>query len=161
MQYLAGAQQAGHQVRVLHIEAFPFAQPDERSIHCAQAAVTWADHIVMVYPNWWGTLPAALKAWLDCVLVADFAFRFDKQAGSLVALLKGKTARLLITMDTPSWVYRLLFANGGVHIMRRAVLGFCGVRPVRVLKMGPLYKSDGQQRTHWLAQARRLGLRAA
>ena len=161
LQYLAGAQQEGHQVRVMHIEDFPLAGPDEHSIDRAQAAVAWADHIVMVYPNWWGTLPAALKAWLDTVLVSDFAFRIDKQAGSLEALLKGKTARLLITMDTPRWVYRLLFSNGGVNIMRRAVLGFCGIRPVRVLKMGPLYKSDGAQRTRWLEQVRMLGRQAA
>ena len=166
LQYMAGAQQEGHAVRVLHIHEFdqhraqggPLA---EVRIADAQAAVAWADHIVMVYPNWWGSLPAALKGWLDTVLTPGFAFRINAEAGSIQALLRGKTARLFITMDTPRWVYRLIFGNSGVTLMRRAVLGFCGINPVKVAKMGPLYKADLGQRTRWLEQARALGRQAA
>jgi NAD(P)H dehydrogenase (quinone) len=172
LQYMAGAQQEGHAVRVLHIGEFEAARQSaphpaavsamvaSEKVANAQSAVTWADHIVMVYPNWWGSLPAALKSWLDTVLTPGFAFRIDAKAGSIQALLKGKTARLFITMDTPRWVYRLLFGNGGVTIMRRAVLGFCGINPVKVAKMGPLYKADLTQRTRWLEQARTLGRQA-
>ncbi|UXY17146.1 NAD(P)H-dependent oxidoreductase [Chitiniphilus purpureus] len=163
LQYLAGAQEAGHAVRLVHIA--DFQKPGGRGAVAqdisAQADLLWAEHIVFIYPNWWGTVPAALKGWLDTVLTAGFAFRFDMATNRLEGLLEGRTARLVVTMDTPKWIYRLLFSNGGITIMRRAVLGFCGVKPVRVSTFGPMYKSDPPVREKWLVQIRELGRQAA
>jgi len=162
MQYLAGAQAEGHAVRLRHIADYDQQRQHDSAgaVAASQADVAWAEHLVLVYPNWWGTLPAALKGWLDEVLAAGFAFRFDPEKQRLDALLKGKSARLVVTMDTPRWVYRLLFANGGITIMRRAVLGFCGIGPVRVSTFGQIFNSDAGAREQWLLKVRALGAQA-
>jgi multimeric flavodoxin WrbA len=35
-----------------------------------------ADHLVFVYPTWWGTYPALLKGFIDRVFLPKFAFEF-------------------------------------------------------------------------------------
>ena len=132
--YGAGAQRAGATVLELrlaelsfdpHVRSFdPRVQPVEESIAQARALLAWADHIVFVYPTWWGTMPALLKGFLDRVLAPGFAFT-ENQRG-YVPLLGGKSAELLTTMDTPRWVYRWIYGAPGHKAMARATLGFCG-----------------------------------
>jgi putative NADPH-quinone reductase len=31
----------------------------------ARELILWAEHLVFVYPTWWGTMPALLKGFLD------------------------------------------------------------------------------------------------
>lgn len=33
----------------------------EPDLQEAQKLIAWADHLVFVYPNWWGGMPALLK----------------------------------------------------------------------------------------------------
>ena len=121
----------------------------------AQALVRWADHLVFAYPAWWGTMPALLKGFLDRVLTPGFAFAADEEVPSSWAkLLRGRSAHLLVTMDTPAWVYRLIYRQPGHQAMRRATLGFCGIDPTFVSAFGPVQSSTPEQRAQWLDQAR-------
>src|SRR3569832_1194720 len=71
--YKQGALQSGAEVHemVLADEEFdlnvthhsPRHQPMENSVQEAQSLITWAEHLVFVYPTWWGTMPALLKGW--------------------------------------------------------------------------------------------------
>lgn len=47
----------------------------------SQKKILWADHIVWIYPVWWGSVPALLKGFLDRVLIPGFAFK--KREGSV------------------------------------------------------------------------------
>ncbi|MEL6209562.1 MAG: NAD(P)H-dependent oxidoreductase, partial [Pseudomonadota bacterium] len=38
------------------------------------ALLRWCDTLVFVYPTWWYGLPAALKGWLDRVMLPEVAF---------------------------------------------------------------------------------------
>ena len=98
----------------------PRVQPVEESIAQARALLAWADHIVFVYPTWWGTTPALLKGFLDRVLAPGFAFTENERG--YVPLLGGKSAELLTTMDTPCWVYRWIYGAPGHKAMARATL---------------------------------------
>ncbi|MEM7343442.1 MAG: NAD(P)H-dependent oxidoreductase, partial [Chloroflexota bacterium] len=69
-----------------------------------QSEVAWADHIVLVYPTWWSSMPAVMKNWLDWTLDAGFAFRFTDE-GKVEKLLVGKTARVFSTGDGPKGIY--------------------------------------------------------
>src|SRR5688572_30784967 len=118
--FRAGAMQAGVDFREIHVSelsfdpdvryASPNDQPLEPDLCAAQASIVWAEHLVLVYPTWWGTAPARLKAFLDRVLTPDFAFRHDADGG-WTPLLIGKTAQLVTTMDTPSLVYRWIYGS--------------------------------------------------
>jgi len=134
----------------------PARQHFEDDIVRGQALIRWADHIVFVYPTWWGTMPALLKGFLDRTLTPGFAFA-DREEGGWDKLLEGRTAQIVTTMDTPRWVYRWIYGAPGHRAMARATLGFCGIGPVRVASYGPIKDSTATERSAWLADARALG----
>jgi putative NADPH-quinone reductase/1,4-dihydroxy-2-naphthoate octaprenyltransferase len=125
----------------------------------AQELIVWADHLVFVYPTWWGTMPALLKGFLDRVLTPGFAFEEIEGGNGWEKLLTGKSAQLITTMDTPSWVYRWIYKNPGYHAMGQATLQFCGISPVRSLSFGPVKDSTPEQRKRWLHKARQAGMK--
>jgi len=140
--------------------ASPEQQPLESDLAQAQRDIAWAEHIVLVYPTWWGTFPALLKGFLDRVLTPGFAFRhvthdrWDK-------LLAGRTVDLITTMDTPPLVYRFIYRAPGQQALARATFGYCGIRSARIEAFGPVLTAVASHRQQWLARARATGARLA
>lgn len=166
--YAEGARQAGVACRELTLSEIQFdpdvhtvsseQQPLEADLLRAQRDIHWAEHLVIVYPTWWGTFPALLKGFLDRVLTPGFAFRhvthdkWDK-------LLSGRTADLITTMDTPPLIYRFVYRAPGQHALVRATLGYCGIRTARAEAFGPVIAAADGQRQEWLDRARYVGSR--
>jgi putative NADPH-quinone reductase len=125
----------------------------------AQEDILWANHLVFVYPNWWGTMPALLKGFLDRVLLPGFAFKYHRDDPFWDRLLTGRTAHLIVTMDTPPWYYRWFFKMPGHQQMRRTVLEFCGIKPVKITEIGPVKGSSEKKRTQWIAHVEQLATR--
>jgi putative NADPH-quinone reductase len=165
--YLAGARSAGAEVRLLCVGQLGFdpllhagyrgAQPLEPDLQAAQAQIAWAGHLVWVYPTWWGAMPALLKGFIDRVFLPGFAFKHHQGSSRWDKLLAGRSAELLVTMDTPPWYYRWVQRGPGHHQMQKTILGFSGIRPVRVHEFGPVHSATAQRKQRWLAQARKLG----
>lgn len=165
--YREGAREAGADVRELavadlefdpdvHVDS-PEDQAMEPDLIDAQRRIRWADHLVFIYPNWWGTMPARLKGFLDRVLIPGFAFSFEGEGPGHEELLDGRTAELISTMDMPPWVYRFIYRQPGNDALKRATLGFVGIRTTRVTNLGPVRESEPSDRREWLAEATRLG----
>lgn len=133
----------------------PRHQDHEEMVILAQQAMLWADHLVFVYPTWWGSMPALLKAFFDRTFTPGFAFEELEENHSWKKLLKGKTAHLITTMDTPLWVYRWIYKNPGANTIGTATLKFCGVGPIRTLSFSPIKYSSAEQRTQWLEKVRK------
>ncbi|GAB60724.1 oxidoreductase [Rheinheimera nanhaiensis E407-8] len=106
-----------------------------------------------------GSAPALLKGFLDRVLLPGFAFKYQQGEKYPQPLLVGKTAHLLLTMDTPPWYFRWIYRAPGLHQISRTTLAFCGVKPLKSLMLGPVISSTLPQRQHWLKQARQLAQR--
>ncbi|RQO59879.1 NADPH:quinone reductase [Paucibacter sp. KBW04] len=169
--YAQGAEQAGHRVEQVDLRELNFAlnlsqgyvgaQDLEPDLQALQAQILQAQHLVWVYPVWWGSMPALLKGLLDRLLLPGFAFRYAKGQVLPDRLLKGRSARLLVCMDTPAWYFRWLQGAPAHRMMKTAVLEFCGIAPVRISEFAPVLKSSAARREHWLAQAQALGLRGA
>ncbi|MBN2651652.1 MAG: NAD(P)H-dependent oxidoreductase [Spirochaetales bacterium] len=123
-----------------------------------QALVDAADHIVFVYPVWWGTYPALLKGFIDRVIFPNFAFRYRPGKSLPEQLLKGKSARLIITMNTPKFYHRLVYKNASIISIKRCVLGFCGVKPVSTTVFTPVRKADAKKIESWMAKVEILGM---
>jgi 1,4-dihydroxy-2-naphthoate polyprenyltransferase len=166
-----GARAAGVQLRRLNLAGLEFDphvrtpspndQPLEEDLHLARDLFLWADHLVFVYPTWWGTAPALLKGFLDRLMAPGFAFRTCEGGIGYQGLLNGRSAQLITTMDTPPLIHRLLYREPGRNAMARATLGFCGIRPVRSLVFGSVKDASPQQRQTWLARAHRQGRQLA
>ena len=144
--YKEGAQAAGHQVRLLDLSIASFdpilhhgysgAQKLEPALKKAQRDLLWAKHVVIVYPNWWGSMPALLKGFFDRVLLPGFAFRYDPKRMRSEGLLKGRSARIVLLMRVASKEYRKKYPHRG-ETVKHSILEFCGVRPVRMTEIGP------------------------
>jgi putative NADPH-quinone reductase len=164
--YKNGAKDSGAEVReiiVRDLEFNPIFDGDrhqtdlEPDLIEAQEQIRWAEHLVFIYPNWWGTMPALMKGFIDRAFSSGFAFKYRSDSPWWDRLLKGKSARLIVTMDTPPWYYRFVFHQPGHHAMKNTILEFCGVKPVRISSIGNVRSSDLRQRQKWLERVEMLG----
>ena len=126
----------------------------------AQQLLRDADHTVWVYPTWWGGMPALLKGFIDRVFLPGFSFSYQEKSPFQKQLMKGKTARVITTMDAPVWYYRLVYGSPGHKAMKRLILGFCGYK-VRFFTMGNLRERSAKQREKWLEKVEEIGFAEA
>jgi putative NADPH-quinone reductase len=122
-----------------------------------QQTILRADHLVFVYPNWWSTYPALLKGFIDRVFLPDFAFKYHQKGPFWDKLLKGKTARIIVTMDTPKWYYWLVNRMPGHNSMKIGILEFSGINAVKITAFAPMKSSDESKRKQWLKETEELG----
>lgn len=113
-----------------------------------------ADHVVVVTPVWWGSVPALLKGFFDRLLLPRRAYRI-KPNGLPEGLLSGRTGRVIVTSDSPRWYLRLAGDTTMRHV-RQTTLGFCGIRPVHATRLGPVKGSSDDTRAMWLSKVERL-----
>ena len=111
----------------------------EKDLMAAAEKLLAADHLVFVYPIWWGAMPALLKGFIDRVFLPGVTFKYKKGLGR-EEMLVGKTAEILVSMNAPVWYYRLVLGAPGEKIMKMAVLEFCGVRNIGVKYLGEMRK---------------------
>lgn len=168
--YAAGAAQAGATVCSLAVRDMDFdpvlhegrrgAQRVEEAVREAREALDAADHVAVVTPVWWGSVPAGFKGFLDRVMEAGWAYRYDER-GRPEGLLRGRSAHVLITSDSPAWYLRLVAGDTTARMMRRAVLGFCGMAPVELTRFPAVRARDDATRARWCETARAAGRSAA
>jgi putative NADPH-quinone reductase len=123
----------------------------------AQNAIHWAEHVVFLYPLWLGDVPALLKAFLEQVARPGFALA----PGTMPKpLLKGRSARLVVTMGMPAFFYRFYFGAHSVKSFERNILKLVGIKPVAHSLVGNV-EGDEKGRAEWLDTLRTLGGSAA
>lgn len=119
--------------------------------------IQWADHLVWVHPVWWGGLPALMKGFIDRLFLPGMAYKYRENSVWWDKLLKGKTAHIMTTLDQPGWYYRLFFGRPSVNQLRKSILEYCGVKPVKLTYIGVIRNSKDEQRTQWLRKVKELG----
>lgn len=165
--YVKGAQQAGAELEVvfvadlhfnLHVtHPTPHLQELEPDIVRAQEMIKWADHVVFVYPTWWGTMPALLKGFVDRVFISGFAFEEIEGGTGYAPLLSGRTSQIITTMDTPAFVYKLIYHAPGNNAMNKALLGFCGFVMLPALNFATVRHSTPFIREKWILKTYKQG----
>jgi putative NADPH-quinone reductase len=170
--YVDGAVAAGHSVNRIDLATleFPLLRSAEEyqkgsippSLKEAAQALLDAQHLVFVFPLWLGTMPAMLKAFLEQVARPGVAFAYPETNGGGFpkTLLKGRSARLVVTMGMPSLIYRLWYFGHGIAGLRRNILNFVGIKPVRETFYGMVEGASGDKRKRWIDEMRRLGRQA-
>lgn len=168
--YAQGARSKGHVVRQLKLGELQFdpilrdgynqSQNLEPDLLEAQRLIHWAEHLVFVYPVWWGGVPALLKGFFDRVFLPGFAFKYRNRSQLWDKLLSGRSADLLVTLDTPPWYFRWIYGAPAHRQMTRTILGFCGIKTRRLTEFAPVRPSSEEQRQAWLRKAEALGVRA-
>lgn len=116
-----------------------------------------ANHLVFIYPLWLGTLPALLKGFLEQVFRDGFAVRFAAAGRGWTRLLKGKSARIVVTMGMPALIYRVYFGAHGLKSLERSVLAFAGIGPIRESLIGRVESRGTESRGRRLIKMQTLG----
>ncbi|KIC94420.1 NAD(P)H-dependent oxidoreductase [Flavihumibacter solisilvae] len=167
--YQKGAESAGAETRTIYVSRLDFnvnladgykngeSMQLESDLAASQQLISWADHVVMAYPNWWGFMPAVTKGFIDRIFLPGFAFKHHSGKNFPEKLLKGKSMRLLVTMDTPKWWFYLVYRASQYQILKNIVFGYVGFDPVRFSTFGFIRKSTDKLRAGWLKQVEQLG----
>lgn len=162
--YLRGANAAGHHFRRIDVGALDmapvrsasaFAGEPDVAVKTAQEAIAWADHVVIIYPLWQGGPPASLKAFLEQVFRYGFAVSAPGSKPSK-GLLRGRSARVIVTMGMPALVFRLVFDGAGLRSLVRGLLWISGVSPIRAAVLGDV-EGGAARRARWLRKVEALG----
>ena len=168
--YEEGALEAGHEVRrqnipemkfdpILH-KGYKVIQELEPDLETFQDNVRWCEHFVVLYPNWWCTMPALLKGLIDRAWLPGFAFQMVKGSSwRWKALFKGKSVRVIVLANVHPWITWFLFGEF-TNELNRATLGFSGMHPVKVKVFSPSEKSSDETRHRWFAKVRKMGMQA-
>lgn len=164
--YAEGARAAGHEVETVDLAALdiPMLRTQVEFEHGgvpeglkpAAEAIRQAEHIMLIFPLWLGTMPALVKAFLEQVMRPGVAFAY-REKGMPETLLKGRSARIVVTMGMPAIAYRIWFRAHCVKALERNVLKFVGIAPVRTTLIGGVEGMSETKRENWLAEMRRLG----
>ena len=168
--YAKGARQSGHEVKALNISDLDF-NPNlaygyrkrselEPDLLKAQEDILWCQHLVVVHPIWWGSVPALLKGFFDRVLLPGFAFQ--KHEGSISRwdkLLRGRSAHIICTADQPEFFYRLRYGQPNIRALHGLTFSFVGIRPVRKSFIGPVRLSSQAFRERHLRRVERAGVK--
>ena len=168
--YGDGARAAGHSVTIIdvaHID-FPLLRSQQdwdagRSatppgLLAAQDSCIAADHLGLIYPLWCGTMPALLKGFIEQVFRPGVVPSQDKSLPR--GLMKGKSARIIVTMGMPVLAYRWYFGAHSLKNLQRNILGMVGIKPARSSLFGMVENANDKKRKQWFDLMRTLGGKA-
>jgi putative NADPH-quinone reductase len=165
--YRQGAITAGHQVEVIDIAGLSFevlrdpqamTKPPSEVIIAAETIIRDANHLMIIYPLWLGTMPALVKAFFEQMACGEFMIG-KSEKGWPIGKLKGRSARLVVTMGMPAIAYKALYGAHGVRGFESGVLGMAGIGPIRETLFGGVDMS-AKQRSKWIAKMATLGAAA-
>lgn len=165
--YAAGAEGGGRQVRQIDIArlGLPYitsvreweeGTPGD-TIQKVQADIEWADHIVLIYPLWIGTVPAVVKGFLEQVFRKAFILGTDEGGSPFARRLRGRSARIIVTMGMPVPLYRWYFGAHGLKNLERNAFRFSGFGPVRDTLFGMVDAASEATKKRWLDKCGALG----
>jgi putative NADPH-quinone reductase len=168
--YETAAKKAGHEVKRFNLGEMKFdpilhkgykeIQTLEPDLNALQEAVSWCDHFVLFYPNWWQTMPALLKGLFDRFWLPGFCFNMRKHKDGTRALgwikrMKGKTARVFVLSGSHPFLIWLFFGDYTNEI-KRGILWFAGFK-VKLSRIGPTDHAPEWKKNEWRRKAAYMG----
>lgn len=154
---VGGLEGAGHQVNVIDLcaigypgslspaewQAYASGSPIVDPLVAEHAALLrLSDALVFVYPTWWSSVPAVLKAWFERTLVEGVAFTLEGPKNRLTPQLTNlRNVVGITTYGSSRWYVKLVNDAG-----RRTILRAIGLLTVGRARRSwlALYSLDGQ-----------------
>ncbi|MBU2566427.1 NAD(P)H-dependent oxidoreductase [Patescibacteria group bacterium] len=166
--YESGAKQSKFQIKRINLGKLKFdpilhngynkIQILEPDLVKAQKDISWADHIVWIFPSWWSLYPAIMKGFIDRIFLPGFSFKYT---GSYTwnRLLPNKTSRIIMTMGGPAFYYNLFIGAPAIQALKKGTLEFCGIKPVYTTLIGQIRKNTDKTRiAKIISQINKLGI---
>lgn len=160
------ARARGAEMRLLQLSAMDFdpnlahgyrqRMAHEPDLEAFLEAVRWCDTLILLHPLWWGAAPAKLKGLFDRVFLPGIAFAYEGDGHFPKKLFEGRTARVLITADTPPWYLWLGYRNGWLNVLKRQILDFVGLKVTHMKVVGTIRDATPKQIEAFFEAARNL-----
>jgi NAD(P)H dehydrogenase (quinone) len=165
--YCSAAKASGHDVRRQDLFELSFdpilrlglraVQPLEVDLVAARANLDWCERFVLFYPVWWGNVPALLKGYFDRTLYSEITYRHDVEDPSWSKMLEGRSAHVITTSDAPEAWLKGHNRDSDINAVRRGTLEFCGMKPVKVTRIGGVKDLDVKARDKWIKKVGNYG----
>ncbi len=143
--YAYTAKAAGHEIRRIDVAKldFPIMRDPREStegippddIAEAQGDISWADHLVFFFPLWMWDMPSLLKAFFEQTFRPGFTVR-------------GKSARIVVTMGQPRFVYYGVMGAYTLKMLSR-LLRFAGIGRVSGTVIGGVELASERTKDRW------------
>ncbi len=134
-------------------------QPLEPDLMRVRDAIDAADHLVWVFPTYWAGPPAVVRGLVDRLFLPRWAFRFDKGKPFPIGLLKGRSSRVIATMDSPGWWYSFHYRRCLHRSFKTGTLEFCGLAPVSFTSIHNMLHLSDAKRSAWLDRIEKISTR--
>jgi len=169
--YQRGAESQGAEIRRMNLHDMQF-DPDltegyharktlEPCLETWRDSLSWSNHTSWVYPQWWGGMPAKMKGVLDRCFLPGYAMQYHDKDPFWDRLLAGRSADVLMTSDAPVWFDQLTYSRAAKKQVQKPVMNFVGIKPMRLLQVGPVKTAKEATISKWLAKAEARGASAA
>lgn len=165
--YQTGARAGGHEVQRIDIAALDiqplasagaFALAPPEPVRSEREKIAAADHVCLIFPLWLGSMPSKTRAFFEHAACGQFLLATGDSAHAWPKkMMKGKSARIIITMGMPGFAYRLFFDAGSLKALQRGLFGVSGFKPVRHTIFGGVDAAGDAGRRSWLQKVNRLG----
>lgn len=169
--YVEGATEAGHETRRVEVARLDFpllrTQADWQhgavppALRPVQSDLLWSEHLLLVFPLWMGDMPALLKGFIEQLMRPALDGRPPAEGAMPPKVLRGRSARVVVTMGMPAAVYRWYFRAHSVKALERNMLGMVGIAPVHTTLIGMVEQLGAAGVARWQARLRELGRKAA
>jgi len=166
-EYRNGATAAGHSVSQIDIASHIFSplksqaefesEPDSMVIR-ERNKLELANHVVLIFPLWLGSMPSATRAFFEQAARANFFLNTgNKDQKWPKKMMKGKSARVIVTMGMPAIAYKALFGSSSLKAVEKGLLGISGFKPVEHTIFGGVDSASDAKRERWVSEVRALG----
>lgn len=153
---------AGHEVRRQNIGDLKFdpilhhgykrIQTTEPDIKKTQDNILWCNDWIILYPLWFGNVPALLKGLFDRTMLPGFAFHYHPDGKGWDKKLTGRTTHLISTCNAPSIFTRWIFGNSDFKVLQKGLFEFCGMRSGLSFRLNNIEHTSNDKRKAFAKQ---------
>ncbi len=163
-----GLQNANHEIDLIHLDndnfnpvmtsadlkAFKDKKPVDKKVMEYKLRLEQADHLIFIFPIWWELMPALTKGFIDKVIFPGVAYDYTNASNTLMKPLftKLKAVTLITTMNTPGFLYRLLFGNAIKKAMLLGTFWKMGYKNRKWISFNQVKMVSQEKRTKWLTE---------
>jgi len=167
----SGLAEGNHEIDLIHLDqdnfnpvmtaadlkGFRDKQPVDPKVIEYSNRIKSADHLVFIFPIWWELMPAMTKGFIDKVIFPGVAYDYTNKNNTrmkpLWENLKGVT--LITTMNSPQWLYLLLFGNAIKKAMIAGTFWKIGFKNRKWISFNQVKMVSVDKRKKWLSQLER------
>ena len=165
---IRGLTKAGHQIDLIHLDkdnfnpvmtasdlkGFREKKPTDAKVIEYSNRIKVAEHLVFIFPIWWELMPAMTKGFIDKVIFPGVAYDYTNLGNTRMKPLwnKLKGVTMITTMNTPNYLYWLLFGNAIKKTMILGTFWKIGFKNRKWISYNQVKQVSKEKREKWLIE---------